>query len=463
MMEFNVVDVSDTKKEIEIWDNPQDSERKKQAIRKERRSDIDKRFKSGNVPMRLRGFRKGHISNKMLEDLYGGKTTFYVGYFDELFREAISKSGLNVVNTLSLKDNDVISFGAGKETRFKIQVEIQPPIECPDYTGLVLPWEDVSATDEEIEKQIELMLRNHRTFQEEEKFVAGKEDALKISFSGKCVLADGKTKEVEPAKDLLIVLGEKDYIENATSFISFFERQLVGLAKGVSHVKFVMPTNAQSEDLRGAEVDLDVEVLAIGKMVEPELNDEIAKKTSNGNASTVEELGVIVANAITNRKKQRYNENLDESIYAELLKRTGEFPVAEGIVQQEAESITVRHLDSIRGPKSIETLLKEKGVKFADIVDGNKKVAVNSIRRRLIFNAIAEKAEIVIDDEVIKEEIETNDAYARRKGKEVTRPTVNQLKEALTAAGRFASFEEDLRLKLVTKLIKKNATFKGGQ
>src|SRR5882757_4537589 len=121
----------------------------------ELKDSLDAAYKKINQQVTVKGFRKGKIPARVIDQRFGRGAVLEEAVNDALpkfYTEAVNEGELNVlgqpeVDITELKDGELLSFTA--------EVDIRPEIEIPDYSGIEVTVDAVEVTDEDIDKSVE--------------------------------------------------------------------------------------------------------------------------------------------------------------------------------------------------------------------------------------------------------------------------------------------------------------------
>ena len=141
---------------------------------------FNKNAKYFNIP----GFRKGKAPMNIVEKYYGAEI-FYEDAFNEVvpaaYDEAIKAEKLDVV---SRPDIDIKQIGKGKDLIFTATVSLKPEVKLGKYKGVAADKTVYEVSEEDIEKEINLMAdRNSRMVTVEDR-AAQMGDTAVIDFVG---------------------------------------------------------------------------------------------------------------------------------------------------------------------------------------------------------------------------------------------------------------------------------------
>ena len=287
---------------------------------------INERLSEVGQKIRMPGFRPGKAPLSLLKKLHGKAVLGEV--LDQLVQE-----GSNAVITEkdlrpALRPNvEILSFDDGASLEFRLDVEILPEVQAPDFTKIKLERLVVTPDDDEVEKALERLTAQHKRFEDaaaDHKAANG--EVVVIDFEGKI---DSKTFEGGTSEGHQLELG-------SGAFIPGFEEQLLGLKAGDKRVvKVEFPSDYHSADLAGKAAQFDVTVKSVKIPVKAGIDDALAQ-----------ELGLADLNALkeTVRKQaSQDNEGMSRAILKrrllDALAETVDFEIPKGMVEIEYKQI----------------------------------------------------------------------------------------------------------------------------
>lgn len=160
-----------------------------------------------------------------------------------------------------------------------------------DYKGLKIEVEDAAVTEEQVKSEYDALIEYYT---EKEKITTGTVklgDEINLDFTG---YLDGKAFENGSTEgkgtDYTVGGVKNDKGEYTNKYIDDLDNQLVGLEVGKEYdLDCKFPDNYGNADLKGKEVVFKVKVNCIyGKDIVPVLNDELIKKHTDGDFTTLE-------------------------------------------------------------------------------------------------------------------------------------------------------------------------------
>ena len=349
-----------------------------------------KQVKNINVP----GFRKGKAPKSVIEKMYGQGVFFEDAINDlipENYEAAVKEAGITVVgqpeiDIVSLDENGLV---------LSAKVPVKPEMQIKDYKGIEAVKASAEATDEQVNREIEMIReRNSREIEITEE-AAQMGDIVKIDFDGS---VDGVAFDGGKGTDYSLKLG-------SGSFIPGFEEQIAGHTIGEEFdVNVTFPEDYHATELAGKASVFKTKINAISRIELPELDDEFAKDASE--FDTLDELKADMKAKIQERnEKQAENEFEEKLIEALIEKLEGEIP--EAMFVNETENF-VRDFDNRLRSQGMDMNMyfKYTGLTIDALREQMRPQAERQVKARLALETIAALEGVVASEE------EINDEYA---------------------------------------------------
>lgn len=350
------------------------------------------------------GFRKGKVPMNMVEKFYGAEI-FYEDTFNEIVPE-IYENALKdeKIEAVSRPEIDISQMEKGKDLIFTAVVQMKPEVKLGKYKGIALEKNTYEVTDETIEHELEHMAdRNSRMVTVTDR-AAKLEDTVVIDFCGS---VDGKEFEGGKAENHELKLG-------SNTFIPGFEDQVVGMKTDEEkdiNVKF--PDEYFSKDLAGKDAVFKVKVHEIKEKELPKIDDEFAKDVSE--FDTLKELKADIKAKQEEQNAQRSKNELQEVAVKAVADLT-EIDIPSGMIETEIDNM-VQDMDNRLAYQGIrlEQYLKMVGKSMEDYRKENEEPAKESVKMRLVLEAVSKDAKIEVTDKEMEEKIkELATAYGRK-------------------------------------------------
>lgn len=344
-------------------------------------------YKRNKKRYRIDGFRPGHVPRRVLEKMYGPEI-FYDDaiqiVFPEPYEKAVEELGLEVIDQPSVDLDDIEE---GKDITFKVEVETKPHPVLDDYNDLVIEEVSEEVTDEDIEVELNHQLEENARLIEVTDRPVKENDKVNIDFDG---YLDGERFEGGKAEDYDLVIG-------SNTFIQGFEDQIIGHNVGDKFdVNVTFPEDYQAKEFQGKDAKFVVEINSITEKQLPELDDEFAKDISE--YDSLEELKNNLREKLADDKKE-YAQNMRENQAVEALVEKSEVTAPASMVNREID-YELQNLDQ---------RLQGMGLTLSQYIELTK-MDINQIRDQYRAQAEARvKANLVIDEVALKENIEVSD------------------------------------------------------
>lgn len=278
-------------------------------------AEVNKVYRKNVAKMNVPGFRRGKAPKSVIEKMYGS-AVFYEEAIDNLLPEAysaaIAEAKLDVV---SRPDIELVSTG-DEGVVLKATVIVKPTVKVSEYKGLTAERPEVTVSEEEIAREIDMVRnRNARVLTVEDR-PAELGDEATIDFEG---FLDGVAFEGGKGEKHPLKLG-------SGNFIPGFEEQIVGHNIGESFdITVTFPEDYGEASLAGKETVFKIVLHELKKTELPELDDEFVKDVSE--FDTVEEYKASISAKIEERKNNSADAEVEKQLIDKLIANmTAEIP-----------------------------------------------------------------------------------------------------------------------------------------
>ena len=341
------------------------------------------------------GFRKGKAP-RMIVERHVGKDAVLQEAFDIVAPKALSKAfDEQKIDPVTRPSVDIETLEEGKDLVFKATVTPRPEVKLGDYKGLNVPKNEVSITDEDVEKQL-------KTFQDRQgKLVDAPEgaevkdgDFTTLDFKG---FVDGEAFDGGEGKDYPLQIG-------SNSFIPGFEDQLVGAKIGEErdvNVKF--PEEYHAKELAGKDATFKCTIRSIKTKELPAIDDALAKKVSK--FETLDELKAdIRKNLEENAERTAENDQKSAAIEMATNNITVDIPAVmiDNRVTAMIQEMAMR-LEQ-QGMK-LEQYLQYAGTDIAKLREQYRETAEKNVKTDLMLEEVAKAEDIKVEAKDLDEEV----------------------------------------------------------
>lgn len=343
-----------------------------------------------NIP----GFRKGKAPQNIVERYYG-KEIFYEDAFNEVVPEEYEKAlEENKIEAVSRPKIDIVKMEKGQDLVFTAIVSTKPEVELGKYKGIEIEKVEYNVSKEAIDSEIKSMQeKNARMITVDDRAVENG-DIATIDFEG---FVDGVAFDGGKAEGHDLEIG-------SGSFIPGFEDQVIGMnIDEEKDIKVTFPKEYFSKDLAGKEATFKVKLHAIKKKEMPKLDDEFAKDVSE--FDTLKELENSVKEKLEKQMQDKAKYEKEQAIMKAICDNS-KIDIPEGMIELEVDNM-IKDMEqrmSYQGLK-LEQYLKMLNKTEAEFRKESEPQAIESIKSRLVLEAIAAKEDIKATEKEVTEKI----------------------------------------------------------
>jgi trigger factor len=351
--------------------------------------EVDVRLKRVARQVKIDGFRPGKVPMNIVAQRYGYSTHYEVmnDKVGEAFAAATNEAKLRVAGQPRISEKEGSPEG---QMAFEALFEVYPEVKMGDLASLEVEKASADVTDAAIDKTIEILRKQRRTFAQRGLTTAAQEnDRVTIDFEGKI---DGETFQGGKAEDFQFLLGEGQMLKE-------FEDAVRGMKSGESKTfPLNFPADYHGKDVAGKQADFLVTLKKVEAAHLPEVTDELAKSLGVADASVAGLRADIKNNLQREVKFRLLGRNKQAALDA--LVSVAELDLPKASVQAELD----RMIEGARAD------LKNRGIKDADKApipdDIFRPQAEKRVRMGLVVAELVRSHELHATAEQIKAHIE---------------------------------------------------------
>lgn len=357
---------------------------------------LEQAYKDVAKKVNIPGFRKGKVPKQILLNNFGKEF-----FLEEAANHILPEIYEEVLNTVEEENMplgrpqiEMVQLEEDKDFIFKIKADAKPQFEVGEYKGIELEKQEVSVSEEEVQKELERLQEKHSSLEvvsEDAKVKDG--DTILLNFKG---MVDKVPFEGGTAEDYNLQVGSKSFIEG-------FEEQLIGMAlneEKTIQVKF--PEEYHSPDLAGKDAEFEVKINEIREKKLPELNDEFADNTSE--FATLAELKEDLKKNILEAKEAKANAEL-KATAVEKVAANFDIEIPQAMVEIQIDAfIQNMEMNMARQGLSLNQYLEYTNEKIEDLRAKYQADAETAVKNSLVLEAIAKNENIEISDEDLEKE-----------------------------------------------------------
>ena len=385
------------------------------------------------------GFRAGKAPRKLVEKKFRKQLTNQVK--GQLIMDSLAQvNESEEFSAISEPDLDYEQVSIPEEGDFKYEfnIEVRPEFDLPEYKSLKLERPEYEFTDQDITDHITKLSKQFSTLVPvEEAVVAGDHVICDVTTK-----FDGETVSTHEE----VTLQALSKLDFADGTIEDFDKILVGASAGdTKTTKVELSSFADNEELRGKEVDVEIEVLDV-KRVEVMPNDEVAAAVGLG---TEEELNTAIRNMLEQRLEYSQRQTVRDQISGALTE-SANWDLPTDLLERQASREVQRAVMEMQssGFSQSEIVARENELRK----NVHEKTAV-ALKEHFILERIAEEEEI--EDAPQDYEVEIMKLAVQQ------RESPRRIRSKLERSGQMDALRNMIIERKVVDMITENATIKG--
>lgn len=358
----------------------------------------------------LQGFRKGHVPQKVLENVYG-KGVFYEEAFNialpKYYGDALDKE--NEVFPVESPAVDIKEFGEDGSVTFTATVTVKPEVKLGKYKGIKIKKIEYNVTEEDIKEELKKAQDRAARLISVEDRAAQKGDTVNIDYSGS---VNGEKFEGGTAEKQNLELG-------SGSFIPGFEEQIEGMKKGDKKDINVTFPKEYNKNLAGKDAVFSIVLHDIKKKELPKLDDEFAKDVSE--FDTLEEYKKDITKKLEEQNKSKQDAELENKILEEI-SNASEVDVPEVMVKDQIDQM-IQELNyrlMYQGMK-LDDYLKYTNSTMEKLKESYKEQAQKTVKSRLVIEKVIKEEKIEVTEEERNQKIKEIAEKAKKSVEEYTK------------------------------------------
>ena len=338
---------------------------------------MEERLKELQKEVALKGFRPGKVPPEVIKSQFG--KSIYGEVVDKILREtttkAIDEKKLKVAGQPKI---DLKQFGEGKDLNYELQIDCLPSVTLKSFEKFKATSYKVKIEDKIIDEKLKEIANQNKQFEEKnEKEHATNGDQVTFDYSAtvdgiKFDGSEGKGVQLELGKDL---------------FLKGFDEQLVGVKKNDTKIlNATLPANHPKKELANKKTKFECKILNVKKPKASKIDDDFAKLMG---AKDIKDLKSLIEKQISTQYSQALNAMTKKEIL-DLIEKNHQIDLPQNLIDQEISIMT----------QNLKPEEKEKHQ------SNNEKLAKSRIKIGLLLNEYAEKNNIKVSDDEVRNEIQ---------------------------------------------------------
>ncbi|WP_020675986.1 trigger factor [Geopsychrobacter electrodiphilus] len=351
---------------------------------------IEKAYRKIAKTASVKGFRKGKVPRRLLEQQYAPRMeNDVVGSLvnDSLYKAMIDHN-INPVSQPQVVESAPLE--AGKPFTYEAEVEVRPEVVATGYAGLVLEKEKFTFDDSVVEERLKQLAESRSSLEVTSRKKCRVGDTVIIDFEGSI---DGTAFENGSASDYQLELG-------SSSFIPGFEEQIYGMVRDEEReIEVSFPENYGSKELAGKPAKFKVLLKEIKEKISQKITDELATDVGFDDLKALRDR---IREDSLREQTERVENQLQEKMM-NLLVETNSFEVPEGMIQSQLEHLKKNFSQRL---KSQGMTLEMLGMNDEGFSAAYRDMADNQVRGELILEAIAKQEAVTVDESELELKME---------------------------------------------------------
>ena len=351
---------------------------------------VEKEYQRQKKNIQIKGFRKGKVSRKLAEREFG-EGAFYEGAINSLLGPEIDAALAETKIVLVDRPNvEITSIDKETGVELKAICVTKPEIEISDYKRIAAPKEVKEITDEDIDKQIDIIRKKNARIVSVEDRAAQINDEVIIDFEG---FFGDEAFEGGKGEDHPLRLG-------SGQFIPGFEDQIVGHNIGDEFdVVVTFPEDYQMTDYAGKEATFKTKLKAISYEELPEINDDLVKDATE--FDTVEEYRNDIKTKLEEAAVSQAESAFENALMNKLIEKV-DAPIPNCMYEQRIDSLMRSFEQQLRQQgMDIKLYFQYTGMDMDSFRETYRDRAENEVKLRLALEKIVELENIEVSEDEI--------------------------------------------------------------
>ncbi|MFC5804238.1 trigger factor [Streptomyces formicae] len=356
----------------------------------ELKDSLDAAYKKINQQVTVKGFRKGKIPARVIDQRFGRGAVLEEAVNDALpkfYTDAVNEAA---INPLGQPEVDITELKDGETLNFTAEVDVRPAIEIPDYSGIEVEVDAVEVSDEDVEKSVD-QLRSRFASTSPVERAAADGDVVTIDLEAK---VDGEILEDGVANGVSYTIGSGELLDG-------IDEAVTGLEAG-GEATFTSQLKGGSAEGKDAEVSVKVTQVASREL--PELDDDFAQMASE--FDTLDELKADSRKRLENMKQYDQATQAQERVLEKLLELV-EVPIPEKLLEDEVNTRkhNLEHHQLGQMGLTLDKYLEIQGKTAEEFDAETKEQAVKGIKTQFVLDELVSKEKLNVSQEELTEHL----------------------------------------------------------
>jgi trigger factor len=352
---------------------------------------------------KIPGFRPGKAPYQIIERFAGAqkiRADALELLLRDLYPKIIEEAGIKPYGPGKLED-----ISEQDPPVFKMVVPLEATVNLGDYRSIRIPHEPQEVTEEDVDRQLESMRKQHAIIEPVERQAQdGDLVTIKLGAERKNV-EEGEVATLIRERSIPILVEPETAGDTGDKAAEWpfpgFSRNLAGLATGDERtITYTFPEDSSFELLRSKEVEYHFVVESVKSYTLPELNDEFA--LSQGDYENLEALRSQVRKGLETQTHNQYESDYNERILNDLLGRA-EMKYPPQMIDSELHTVLHQLENQLAQQKmDMETYLKTRQIDRAALEEEFRPTAEARLKRFLALYEVSQAENIQVPTEELQ-------------------------------------------------------------
>ncbi len=385
---------------------------------------LEESYHTLSYRVKVPGFRKGRVPRQVLEMRIGKETLIedaLRSLIPQVYVEAVKETGIDPLDEPELNVSEV---GEGKPLKLTARVLVRPEVSLPDYKETRIEKEIPKVSDEDVDRQIEILRENQAVLVPIDRETVVEGDFVLVEVK---ITSQGEPVEFGVGEDTVLVqAGDSEHD------IFGIGKGIVGLSIGEqTEIEMTLPEGFPDEELAGKPGLADVKIEGIRKKEVPELNEEFAKTVGGFESVDAMRQGIreILEKSVKERFETEYINKVVDKITSE-----AELNVPEILVEREIDRVLQSlEVNLVQQGLSLDGYLESCGMDKEALRSNYRDNAYSGVKSEFVLDAVAKAEGFTASDDEVNEKIQVIADYRETSFEDV--------KELLEESGRIRQIE----------------------
>jgi trigger factor len=360
---------------------------------------LDRAARKLSQKVNIPGFRKGKAPRFILENYFGRQALVEEATDDlinKAFKEVVAQEQIEPFGPASLDGPPALDTAP---YHFRVLVPVAPTVTLPDYRAIRAPLEQAEVSDEMVDRAMDSRRERHvvlRTLEEPRPAQQGDQLTVHLESS-----LDGEPLD---DRDESGNVRESTLVMEPDRLVPGLYEGLLGIEIGEKReINVLMPEEHANEQVRGKEVQFEVELNSIQERLLPDWDEVPMLEEVEG---TLDELRTKTRAELQESAREVAERTAIDAYIGQLVAQT-EYDIPDALIEREAHDLLHQQGHEFeRYGITLEQMLQYRGQTHDDAVEELKPRAEERLRSTLALREVALAEALTADEDEVDAEVE---------------------------------------------------------